>query len=112
MLEELWKDIEGYEGLYQVSTLGRVKSLDKEVEVCYIGGKPFKRKCKGRILKPYKYVGGFLSVTLYKEGIPEVLLLHRLVAMAFLENSNKHKMVGFKDGDKYNVVINNLKWGR
>ena len=112
MVEELWRYVPGYENLYQVSTLGRVRSLDKEVDVCYIGGNPFKRKTKGRILKPYAYSGGFLTITLYKEGIPETYLIHRLVANTFLENPKRYKMISFIDGNRHNLNLNNLRWGR
>lgn len=110
-LEE-WKDITNYEGLYQISSLGRVRSLDKTVDVCYIGGKPFKRKTKGRILKPYIFSGGFMTVSLYKDGISEDWFVHRLVAFAFLENKKNKKIVSFKDGNKYNISLDNLCWGR
>ena len=110
-MEELWKDIPGYEGLYQVSTLGRVRSLDVVKKYHYRNGEIKERKHKGRILKPYRYAGGYLVVMPYKNGISEVLAVHRLVAIAFLENPKGYVSVGFKDGDKTNLKLENLKWG-
>lgn len=111
MNEEIWKDIKGYEGLYQVSTLGRVRSLDTKVSCFPMDRKPYKQFRKGRILKPYPQGGGQLTVTLYKDGVEEHWRVHRLVAIAFLENPMEHKVVTFKDGDKYNITLDNLRWG-
>lgn len=97
--------------MYQASTLGRVRSLDKTVDICYMNGKPFKRKTKGRILKPYIFSGGYMTVTLYKDGIPDVYFVHRLVAFTFLENPKGYKSVTFRDKDKYNTKLENLRWG-
>ena len=112
MINEIWKDIPGYEGLYQVSTMGRVRSLDVIQEYRYMDGRSSKRLHKGRILKPYAFVDGFLTVTLYKEGVREVFLVHRLVATMFLENPKGYKMVSFRDKNKYNLKLENLMWGR
>lgn len=112
MREEVWKDIPGYEGLYQVSSLSRIRSVDKVMEVCYIGGKPFERKCKGKILKPWVGPHGYLSVALYKEGICEFCAVHRLVAVVHLENPKGYNLVTFRDKNKNNIKLENLRWGR
>ena len=101
-MEEVWKDIKGYEGLYKVSTYGRVKSLSRS-------GNGYKEK----ILKGYntgkdrKYV----CVKLYdKFGNKKNYKIHRLVAEAFLDNPNNLPQVNHIDGDTFNNNINNLEW--
>ena len=79
MEKEIFKDIQGYEGLYQVSNLGNVKSLER-----YVNNKGGKRFQKERILKPRKNKDGYYSVIISKEGKPKNFSVHVLVAMAFL----------------------------
>ena len=112
MMSEIWKDIPGYEGLYQVSTFGRVRSLDVVKVYRYMSGRIEKRLHKGRILKPYPFVNGHLTVTVYDEGIREVLFVHRLVATMFIENPKGYKMVTFRDKNKNNLKVENLRWGK
>lgn len=109
---EEWRDIEGYEGLYQVSNIGRVRSLDAIKECFSKCGNRYKSVHHGKILKPYPQAGGYLTVTLYKYGVPEYQFVHRLVASTFLENTKNHGIVSFIDGNKYNIVKENLRWGR
>ena len=92
MSNEVWKDIVDYEGLYQVSNLGRVKSL-------------FRYK---RILKPQKDIHGYLKVGLYKNGKCKLFNIHKLVANAFIENPNNYKYVNHKDENKLDNRIENL----
>lgn len=91
---EIWKDIKGYEGLYQVSNLGNIKSL-------------FRYK---KILKPTKNTLGYLKVSLYKDKKIKVMSVHRLVAEAFLENTNNFTDINHKDGNKTNNKVENLEW--
>ena len=112
MIEEIWKDIKGYEGLYQVSTLGRIRSLDVVRYFYPMERKPYTQLRKGRILKPYYRKDGFTDVTLYKDGVANIRLIHILVATTFLENPMGRKMVWFKDGDKTNTKLDNLKWSK
>ncbi len=103
-MEELWKDIEGYEGLYQISNMGRVKSLA--------------RPCKGfgfkftvdRILSQKCNSNGYKEILLSKEGKHKTVSVHRLVAIAFLPNPDKLPMVNHKDENKSNNCIDNLEW--
>lgn len=111
MVEELWKDVKGYEGLYQVSNLGRVRSLDFEKEYNPIDRKPYKKILKGRVLKTRLNNKGCKCLTLYKDGVRKIRVVHRLVAIAFLENPMEYKVVTFKDGDMYNITLDNLRWG-
>jgi hypothetical protein len=89
-MEEIWKDIPDYEGLYQVSNLGRVKSLPKEWKT----GKRTIRKHNGIILKQRKSPLGYYDVSLYKNSIMKTRSVHQLVAIAFLgHNPNGVKLV-------------------
>lgn len=91
-MNEIWKDIEGYEGLYQISNLGKIKSLTKNC-----------------ILKPSncrKYKG----VNLYKNGITKTKSIHRLVAIAFIPNPNNYPCVNHIDCNKENNNADNLEW--
>ena len=92
---EQWKAIAGYEGLYEVSDLGRVKSF-------WHG--------KEKILKPGKTHDGYLQVNLYKDGQRKMQLVHRLVAEAFIQNPQGLETVNHKDEVKTNNTVSNLEW--
>ena len=94
MDKEVFKDIPGYEGLYQVSNLGNVKSIERYVKHCR-GGNQILR---GRMLKFNSNKNGYLRVGLNKEGCQKGFKIHQLVAMAFLD----HKPCGMK------LVINHI----
>ncbi len=103
---EIWKDIKGYEGLYQISNEGNVKSLDKSYNVGY-GGIKHQEEI---ILKP-TYVGnGYLHVCLCKNGNKEYKRIHRLVAEAFIPNPNGYQTVNHKDENPENNKVENLEW--
>ena len=97
-MEEIWKDIEGYEGLYQVSNLGNVKSLN------------YKRSGREKILNPDKSETGYLYVQLYKNKESKHFRVHRLVANTFIENTNNYPYVNHIDECKSNNNISNLEW--
>lgn len=101
-MREIWKDIEGYEGLYQVSNLGRVKSLQMYAN----GG--YKKRVK--ILKPCNNGNGYYVVYLMKNKKRSVNYIHRLVAQAFLKNFNNYKCINHKDENKSNNNVDNLEW--
>ena len=105
---ELWKDVKNYEGLYQVSTLGRIRSLDKYIDVKISNVDKVLRR--GKILKPDYGKNGYLTVILCKNGKKTRFLVHRLVAKAFIENSYNLPQVNHKDEDKTNNKVENLEW--
>ena len=87
--KEIWKDVKGYEGLYQVSSKGRVKSLDRSC-LTKKGNKRF-RAC--RILKPYTQKDGYKQVDLRNSIKPKTATIHRLVAKAFIPNPHNYPQV-------------------
>lgn len=93
-MNEEWRDIKGYEGKYQVSNLGRVKSLNYNRE---------------KILKP-RNSNGYLRVELHKKGKGKNCLVHRLVAEAFIENPNNYPIINHKDENPSNNIVSNLEW--
>jgi len=105
--EEIWKDIKGYEGLYQVSNMGRVKSLERTV-IDNIGRR---QNIKERILKPKKEPNGYLRVTLSNNSVKnKKFFVHRLVCEAFHENTENKPCVNHIDENKANNTVSNLEW--
>lgn len=101
-MQEVWKDIEGYEDLYMISNYGNVKSLEKKDSLGRIRSE--------KILKLQKTAWGYFQLTLHKDNKKKNFLIHRLVAMAFIENPNNHLEVNHKDEDKTNNKVENLEW--
>lgn len=102
----MWRPIEGFEGRYEVSNDGKVRSLD--IYVNCRGGK--KRMCKGRT-KPIRGNNrGYLTVSLCKDNITTRYLVHRLVAQAFVPNTYNKPQVNHIDGDHTNNRSDNLEW--
>lgn len=100
--DEIWKDIQGYEGLYQISNYGRIKGLSK---ISKWNNRVWKEKIlKQRVVKQYK------QIFLYKDGIGKEYKVHRLVAQAFLPNPDNLPQVNHKDGNKLNNNVSNLEW--
>lgn len=97
-MEEVWKDIEGYEGLYQVSNKGNVKSLN------------YNKTKKEKKLKPGIVGSGYLQVNLCKNKTIKHFLVHRLVANAFLPNPQNFPCVNHIDECKTNNVVTNIEW--
>ena len=109
---EQWRDIAGYEGLYQVSNIGRVRSLDREIN--HPNNGQINRIVKrGRIIKvrQNKYRNGYVEVTLTNSnGKPNTHRVHRFVALAFIPNLNGKPEVNHIDGNTENNTVENLEW--
>lgn len=99
---EVWKDIEDFEGLYQVSNLGRVRSLDRIDK-----NGQFRN---GRVLADKHNNRGYHTIALYRGGNTKYWLIHRLVAIAFLDNPDSLPEVNHKDENKANNAASNLEW--
>lgn len=97
-MDEVWKDIEGYEGKYQVSNTGQVRSLN------------YRRSGESKLLKQDTTNNGYKRVYLSKNGENKRYLIHRLVAMTFIPNPDNLPIVNHKDEDKTNNNVNNLEW--
>lgn len=106
-MEEIWKDIVGFEGLYQVSNMGRVKSLERDW-IC--GNHNSVRHLEEHIVEPEKMKKGYLRISLNKDGVRKRIMLHRLVAEAFIPNPNNLPQVNHKNEDKALNTVENLEW--
>ena len=104
-MEEIWKDIKGYEGLYQVSNTGKVKSLEK----LKWNGRGY-QKLPERIMKGKKCGRGYLQVRLFKDGKSKNYYLHRLVAVAFIPNPDNLPQVNHRNEIKTDNCVDNLEW--
>ena len=98
-MSEIWKDIYGFEGKYQISNKGNVKSL-----------KGTHGEYREKILKLQKSEKNYLFVFLYKNGNPKKYWIHKLVANAFIPNPKNLYLVGYKDGNTLNNNVDNLEW--
>ena len=90
-MKEIWENIAGFDGKYQVSTWGRIRSASG-------------------ILKPYQNAKGYLKIDLYKNGVRYKKRVHRLVASTFIPNPYNDPEVNHIDGNKQNNSITNLEW--
>lgn len=106
MGQEIWKDIKGYEGLYQVSNYGKIKSLSRHI--IRINGNYLIDKDK--LLKQKKNPKGYVSVSLCKKGVIKYRMIHRLVAEAFIPNPNNYPCVNHKNENKVDNRLENLEW--
>lgn len=104
---EIWKDIRGYEGIYQVSSAGRVRSLDRTVH--FSDGRF--RKYKGQILKrESRTSSGYKQCILKVNGFSKYAYIHRLVAQAFVNNPENKPEVNHINGNKLDNTAENLEW--
>lgn len=106
MNEEIWKDVVGYEGYYQVSNLGRVRSVDRWIT----NSRGARRVQKGRYVNLQKHYQGYRVVMLWKGCKYKVFRVHRIVADSFIPNPQNLPEINHKDENKTNNCVNNLEW--
>jgi hypothetical protein len=103
---EQWKEVEGYEGFYMVSSSGKIKGVDRLIR-CSRGGFQL---LKGKIISPQLNNAGYYTIRLSKFGSKKSFLVHRIVAAAFVENKHQKPAVNHKDSNRQNNNADNLEW--
>lgn len=106
---ERWKPIEGYEGIYEISDYGRIRSLDRIIE-CRCDFGIYHSRRKGTYLRFGTNQSGYYNCRLYKDTFGKTQLVSRLVAQTFIPNPNNYPEVNHKDGNKKNNYYKNLEW--
>ena len=104
---ELWKDVLGYEGIYEVSNIGRVRTKEGKTTHSVMHGT---RTWKSRILKEKNPNGRDIRVSLWKDKKERSYLVHQLVGEAFIENPNNFNQINHLDGNPRNNHVDNLEW--
>lgn len=107
---EEWRSVKSYEGIYEVSSCGRVRSLPRIKMRTSATGKKYATKVPAKILKPYTNPKGYFLVDLSKNGKNKRCAVHRLVALAFVEGYAEGLFVNHKDECKTNNHVSNLEW--
>ncbi len=103
---EEWLDVAGYEGKYQVSNFGRVRGVDRLIKSSRGGF----QKLTGKVLSQSEIWNGYMTISLYGNGKEKRLLVHRLVAIAFIPNPENKATVNHIDSDRKNNRLDNLQW--
>ena len=104
-MQEIWRDVPGYERLYQVSNYGSVRSVDRIIK-----DNNRTRLYKGKPLKQFLDHKGYCVVTISKQGSLKQIKVHRLVGMAFIPNTEGHPEINHKDENPKNNRVDNLEW--
>lgn len=102
-MKEIWKDIKGYEGLYQISNYGRVKSMKR-----YVQG--YRKDLRNEMILKAENHNGYKKIILTKDRYRKKFFVHRLVAMAFIPNPNNYPIINHKDENRSNNCVENLEW--
>jgi len=105
-MEEEWRNVIGYEGLYEISNLGNIRSIDRNIT----NKNGVIQFFKGRDLKPTHQKDGYIKIKLWKDNKARTNALHRCVALAFINNPNNYEDVNHIDGNKANNTLDNLEW--
>ena len=110
LYREVWRDVVGYEGLYKVSNLGRVRSFDWKIIITGVQKQPVDGIRKGRILNPSENPKGYFDVTLHKDKKPKRVRVHRLVAQAFIPNPENKPYIDHINTIRTDNRVQNLRW--
>lgn len=105
-MKEIWKAIPNYNGIYEASNLGRIRSVDRK----RYDKNGLLKKYYGRIIEQTEMNAGYLTVGLSIDGVVKTLLTHRLIASTFINNPENFAEVNHIDGNKQNNVVSNLEW--
>ena len=105
-MQERWRDIEGYEGVYSISNLGNIRSKER----AYTNKRGDKRKYPSALIKPWLHKNGYYYVTLKNKGFKRNFTLHRLLAKAFIPTPDSRLHINHKDGNRSNFSLSNLEW--
>lgn len=106
--DEIWKDIQNYEGYYKVSNYGRIFICERFIPHNFYP--EYKLKIGGYIIKPRITKAGYIRTKLCKKGIEFYFMVHRLVGFAFVPNPHSNPQINHKDGNKSNNYYKNLEW--
>ena len=108
---EIWKDVVGYEGYYKVSNLGRVKGVERQFTQFNSLTKNYNTKTlPEKIMKPHEDKDGYLKLQLTRDGEHNKFFVHRLVALAFIPNTENKPQVNHKQGNKKDNRVDMLEW--